>query len=80
MICTYECTFCKPCVVDVLENVCPNCGGGFCERPIRPSKNLKNGIYLGNHPASKNVVHKPVDLKTQKAFAKSIKDIPPDER
>ena len=29
MICTYECTFCKDCVENVLENVCPNCGGGF---------------------------------------------------
>ena len=35
MICSYECTFCKDCVENVLENVCPNCGGGFEKRPTR---------------------------------------------
>ena len=28
MICSFECTFCRTCVETVLENVCPNCGGG----------------------------------------------------
>ena len=36
MICSYECTFCRDCVATVLGNVCPNCGGGFAPRPIRP--------------------------------------------
>jgi hypothetical protein len=36
-ICSYECTFCATCVDSILENVCPNCGGGFVPRPIRPS-------------------------------------------
>lgn len=40
-LCTYECTFCATCVDNVLENVCPNCGGGFVPRPIRPSKNME---------------------------------------
>ena len=35
-ICSYECTFCAECAERVLENVCPNCGGGFVSRPIRP--------------------------------------------
>ena len=35
-ICSYECTFCAQCVEAVLCNVCPNCGGGFVPRPIRP--------------------------------------------
>jgi uncharacterized protein len=35
-ICTYECTFCASCVDDVLHDVCPNCGGNFEPRPIRP--------------------------------------------
>ena len=35
-ICTFECTFCANCVDTVLLNVCPNCGGGFAPRPIRP--------------------------------------------
>ena len=35
-ICSYECTFCADCVANNLDNVCPNCGGGFVVRPIRP--------------------------------------------
>ena len=38
-ICSYECTFCADCVDTVLGNVCPNCGGGFVPRPIRPVTN-----------------------------------------
>ena len=37
MICTFECTFCKECVETILNHVCPNCGGGFEKRPIRPA-------------------------------------------
>ena len=36
----------------VLQNVCPNCGGGFVNRPFRPSKNWKGDNYLGKDPAS----------------------------
>jgi len=36
-ICSYECTFCADCVENELGNVCPNCGGGFQPRPIRPA-------------------------------------------
>ena len=39
-ICSYECTFCSACVDDVLHDVCPNCGGGFQPRPIRPQQRL----------------------------------------
>ncbi|MCA3700784.1 DUF1272 domain-containing protein [Brevundimonas sp.] len=35
-ICTFECTFCAACVDGPLKGVCPNCGGGFSARPIRP--------------------------------------------
>lgn len=80
MICSYECTFCKDCVESVLENVCPNCGGGFVQRPIRPANNLKNDNYLGKDPSSKAVKHRPVDINAHKAFAANIKDIPPEER
>ncbi|MDX6277813.1 MAG: uncharacterized protein QOJ72_1941 [Nocardioidaceae bacterium] len=37
MICTYECTFCADCVSNCLAGVCPNCGGNFVPRPIRPA-------------------------------------------
>lgn len=40
MICTFECTFCTQCVETILHNVCPNCGGGFEKRPIRPKEKL----------------------------------------
>lgn len=39
-ICTYECTFCAECVETVLNGVCPNCGGNFAPRPIRPAASL----------------------------------------
>jgi uncharacterized protein len=40
MICTFECTFCKDCVDNVLKDRCPNCGGGFERRPVRPAEKL----------------------------------------
>jgi len=57
MICTFECTFCKDCVDTILEQVCPNCGGGFEKRPIRPEALLKK------YPASTKIVHQPVDVE-----------------
>ncbi len=36
MICSFECTFCVDCVANVLHNKCPNCGGSFEKRPVRP--------------------------------------------
>jgi uncharacterized protein len=39
-ICTYECTFCADCVEQRLGGVCPNCGGNFQPRPIRPARLL----------------------------------------
>lgn len=57
MICTFECTFCKDCVDNLLNQVCPNCGGGFEKRPIRPEATLEK------YPVSTTIVHKPVDLK-----------------
>ena len=80
MICSYECTFCKQCVDEILQNVCPNCGGGFVSRPIRPAHNHKNDNYLGNDPASTTIKHRPVDVLAHQKFALSIKDIEPDKR
>jgi uncharacterized protein len=39
-ICTYECTFCAACVEGVFKGVCPNCGGNFVQRPVRPTAKL----------------------------------------
>jgi len=78
-ICTYECTFCAACV-ETLENVCPNCGGGFVPRPIRPANNWKGDNFLGKDPASTKIRHRPVDQAAHARFADSIKAIPPHRR
>ena len=40
MICSFECTFCSDCVNKKLKGLCPNCGGNFVSRPIRPEESL----------------------------------------
>lgn len=57
MICTFECTFCKDCIETILHRVCPNCGGGFVPRPIRPKASLSK------YPVSTKIIHKPVDIE-----------------
>jgi len=39
-ICSFECTFCADCVDTVFNGSCPNCGGNFVPRPIRPASRL----------------------------------------
>lgn len=53
MICTFECTFCRDCVDNRLNGRCPNCGGEFQRRPIRPAEKL------AKYPASTQRVVKP---------------------
>src|SRR5690349_23756571 len=79
-ICSYECTFCATCVETVLHNVCPNCGGGFVPRPIRPAKNWKDGDYLGKDPASTKVKHRPVNPEAHARFCAAVGSIPPEKR
>jgi hypothetical protein len=79
MICSYECTFCAGCVRDVLSNVCPNCGGGFSPRPVRPARNWK-GPWLGKHPASDRRHHKPVDPQAHAQLVAAIGGLPPERR
>jgi len=79
MICSFECTFCRSCV-SLLENVCPNCGGGFVPRPVRPRHNLKQGNFLERYPAVTEVRHRPVDIEAHVAFARGLKDVPPQDR
>ena len=50
-ICSYECTFCADCVENTLHNVCPNCGGGFAPRPIRPAARVARGDGAGERPS-----------------------------
>ena len=80
MICSFECTFCTDCVTRVLSNVCPNCGGGFCARPVRPARNWKGENYLGRYAARTEPKHRPVDATAHAAFAAAIQNIAPQER
>ncbi|MFM2018022.1 MAG: hypothetical protein RL007_1678 [Bacteroidota bacterium] len=54
-ICSFECTFCTECVDNILDGKCPNCGGGFERRPVRPSN------LLSKYPASEKIVYKPIN-------------------
>jgi hypothetical protein len=50
-ICTFECTFCGDCAENVFHGVCPNCGGNFSPRPIRPASKLQR-----NPPSTERVL------------------------
>jgi hypothetical protein len=41
MICTFECTFCSECIETKLDFICPNGGGNFVARPVRPANHLE---------------------------------------
>ena len=74
MICSFECTYCQQCALDLFENVCPSCGGNFVPRPIRPVDMLQK------YPASEKPVYKPKKSEQFKAMTKRYKNIPSTER
>lgn len=80
MICSFECTFCRRCVEQYFGDVCPNCGGNLSARPIRPARDCRNGNYLGRHPASTTVVHRPKDVEAHSKFKTLLESIAPDKR
>jgi len=79
-ICTYECTFCAQCVETVLHNVCPNCGGGFAPRPIRPAGEWRPGVGLAKQPASTQRVHLKWPRDQLPAFIARVRDTDPAKR
>jgi hypothetical protein len=79
-ICSYECTFCADCVETKLHNVCPNCGGGFVSRPIRPVTEWRPGLSLAKRPASAKRVHLSYSLENIAGHSARLKDIPPAAR
>lgn len=79
-ICSFECTFCATCVEQTLLNVCPNCGGGFTVRPVRPVNNLNGDNHLAKYPAGTKIKHRPVDAGAHRQFAAKIRSIPPEAR
>ncbi len=74
MICSFECTYCKECALEVFKNVCPTCTGNFVERPIRPSKMIEK------YPASTKTVFKPKNLEKGKVNTGKFKNIAPEKR
>jgi uncharacterized protein len=79
-ICTYECTFCADCVENVLHDVCPNCGGGFQPRPIRPNGAWRPETGLGHDPHGSVRRHTKYTAGEIEAFSASLRDVPPHER
>lgn len=79
-ICSYECTFCADCVDTVLRNVCPNCGGGFERRPIRPARAWRPGTGVLSHPASTVRVRPEQAAEAIAELTAKLKDIPPADR
>lgn len=79
-ICSYECTFCQDCVDKVLNNVCPNCGGGFSVRPIRPKTERRPGVNLANQPPSDKRVLTKYSRDEIIAFCDKVTHISPVDR
>ena len=79
-ICSYECTFCADCVERHLRNVCPNCGGGFTPRPIRPRTEWRPGLSVAKRPPSDKRVHLSYSKDEIRAHSERIAAIPPEQR
>jgi hypothetical protein len=79
-ICSYECTFCEDCVSAVLLNVCPNCGGGFVPRPIRPQRSWRPGTGLEHDPPGDRRRQLKYSLAEIEELAAQLRNTPPDRR
>ncbi len=79
-ICSYECTFCTDCVEGLLQNVCPNCGGGFAPMPIRPKTERRSGVCITHQPASTKRVNTKYSREELSAFCNAAKEISPERR
>ena len=79
MICTHECTFCEACVKDILNNVCPNCGGGFEKRPTRPT-NCFTPNCVENYPVSTIKKFKPINIEKFKLLLEQFENVEPRRR
>ncbi len=79
-ICSYECTFCSRCVDEVLGNVCPNCGGGFERRPVRPALAWRDTAGLVHDPADTLRRHTPYTAEELAEFTARLRSTPPGKR
>lgn len=60
-ICSFECTFCPDCAEGRFGGVCPNCGGGFVVRPVRP-----HGLLDRFPPSDRRVTKPHPDCETRR--------------
>ncbi|WEY41843.1 DUF1272 domain-containing protein [Paraburkholderia sp. SUR17] len=74
MICSFECTFCEACATTTLRNVCPNCGGGFEHRPVRPR------AMLAKYPESTQRRDASVDRDSHARYLQQYAAKPPSQR
>ena len=79
-ICSYECTFCPECAENVLQNVCPNCGGGFVARPLRPANAWREGTGLEHDPPGTRRRGPSYFREAIDALVERLRDVPPAER
>ena len=79
-ICTYECTFCTRCVEGELGNVCPNCGGGFERRPIRPRTEWRPGLSVEHQPPSDKRYKLSYSRENVRALRERVQGIAPKDR
>lgn len=79
-ICSYECTFCAECVDTRLSNVCPNCGGGFAPRPVRPVGEWRPGVSLALRPGSTTRVHLSYDAEAISSLSARLRETLPERR
>ena len=84
-ICAYERTSCAECVEGRLHDACPNCGGGFAPRPMRPASEhriweRREGTGLARHPASTVRIHTKYADEAIAGFAAKLKAAPPARR
>jgi hypothetical protein len=79
-ICSYECTFCEECVTGVLHDVCPNCGGGFVPRPIRPQHAWRPATGLEHDPPAARRRNLKYSLPEIEALVAQLRDTPPAQR
>ncbi len=63
-----------------LSNVCPNCGGGFAPRPIRPTQEWRPGVCVTKHVPSDKRVHLKYSAEDVAAHCARIRDVPPERR
>ena len=70
----------RDCVDEVLNNVCPNCGGGFAPRPIRPATEWRPGLSLAKRPAGTHRHSLSYPRDEIAAFSARIAAIPPQDR